>query len=1065
MANPPDNDQNNNPSGKTPERNLAAPATTRPTDSLKDKAANVAASTTENASQKLDELTNKTNTDSPRTLSPHNLADKTTAASNATTDTMKAGVSRATSAGSSAISGATATGAAAIGGAAASISTAAAGVKSTVTDTAHKLGDSPTPARPSANPPERTAPAAGTMTRPPGLGQASASTRPPAVTQQQRPPLATTGQPAASQTPLPSQRPTESAQGTSATPPRISHPSNPAQRRPEASRRDAPATSVASSQRPQPSRTERPPGLTRPSLERPNPTDRPTTEGRPAKPASRPLTRPTAASERSPSATDQARPAIRAEQNRPLEKDPRPAAPRNPKGEATRSQRQDRPHDDRPRRPGPPPRRPEMRPRNDRPPAHFRDDPRPRRRMAPPPGASKNGHFLGRPTRRGPAPINPATTPEGGAWGPLLFGLLLLGGVAWYAIKHYTPQIQEDLLRRSNASLDEAGLGNQTDVAISGRNIILSGSVATQADSDTAEQAVAETFGVRDVENNLSIGEPAVTEVADVELQQPSLSLTRQGDGVTLAGTVSDEKFATAITSAAGTQYGEANVSSSITVDENVTNPGWLSAVTQLMPEMDGVEGSGLNIENGTLTLTGTTSDANTKESVGAKANELLKGHLTVDNQIVAPEPVAEPEAAVEPAAEPEAAVEPAAEPEAAVEPVAEPEAAVEPVAEPEPVVEPTPAPRELPSFASVSETDDQITLTGFMTQDSANQITSVYESSSKEVVNNISINELADTPNWIDDFSQSMASMENVQNGKITMARSGNVTLQGTVDNEALKQSTADDLSSLFGDEYKIINNIAVELPPVVPTMQPFASIIDNEEQISISGLLPKESARELLRTYRRGDKYVADNIAIDERVIAPAWTDQLGQSLASVDNIENPKINITSSGDLIVGGHAQTEDARTAAADQLSTLFGNSVSLRNDITVETPKIQEAPKPDFRDLLAQIDIAGIRFGTNSAELNSDSIVILEQVTELLNQYQNVNVEIAGHTDSLGSQQYNLALSADRATTVMQFLDSKGISPNRMTAKGYGPARPVASNDTAAERAQNRRIEFTLTGE
>ena len=380
-------------------------------------------------------------------------------------------------------------------------------------------------------------------------------------------------------------------------------------------------------------------------------------------------------------------------------------------------------------------------------------------------------------------------------------------------------------------------------------------------------------------------------------------------------------------------------------------------------------------------------------------------------------------------------------------------------------MVEPTPAPRELPSFASVSETDDQITLTGFMTQDSANQITSVYESSSKEVVNNISINELADTPNWIDDFSQSMASMENVQNGKITMARSGNVTLQGTVDNEALKQSTADDLSSLFGDEYKIINNIAVELPPVVPTMQPFASIIDNEEQISISGLLPKESARELLRTYRRGDKYVADNIAIDERVIAPAWTDQLGQSLASVDNIENPKINITSSGDLIVGGHAQTEDARTAAADQLSTLFGNSVSLRNDITVETPKIQEAPKPDFRDLLAQIDIAGIRFGTNSAELNSDSIVILEQVTELLNQYQNVNVEIAGHTDSLGSQQYNLALSADRATTVMQFLDSKGISPNRMTAKGYGPARPVASNDTAAERAQNRRIEFTLTGE
>ena len=139
--------------------------------------------------------------------------------------------------------------------------------------------------------------------------------------------------------------------------------------------------------------------------------------------------------------------------------------------------------------------------------------------------------------------------------------------------------------------------------------------------------------------------------------------------------------------------------------------------------------------------------------------------------------------------------------------------------------------------------------------------------------------------------------------------------------------------------------------------------------------------------------------------------------------------------------------------------------MTLRNDITVKTPTITEPPKPDIRELLGQINVAGIRFRSNSAELNGESVAILEQVADVLSQYQDTAFEISGHTDSAGSQEYNLALSADRATTVMQFLETRGIASDRMIAKGYGPARPIATNDNAAGRAQNRRIEFTLTGE
>jgi len=71
-----------------------------------------------------------------------------------------------------------------------------------------------------------------------------------------------------------------------------------------------------------------------------------------------------------------------------------------------------------------------------------------------------------------------------------------------------------------------------------------------------------------------------------------------------------------------------------------------------------------------------------------------------------------------------------------------------------------------------------------------------------------------------------------------------------------------------------------------------------------------------------------------------------------------------------------------------------------------------------------------------------------------------VKVEIDGHTDNEGSADYNRVLSEERAKTVMKYLINRGISPDRLTAKGYGKERPVGSNNTAEGRAKNRRVEL-----
>ena len=191
-----------------------------------------------------------------------------------------------------------------------------------------------------------------------------------------------------------------------------------------------------------------------------------------------------------------------------------------------------------------------------------------------------------------------------------------------------------------------------------------------------------------------------------------------------------------------------------------------------------------------------------------------------------------------------------------------------------------------------------------------------------------------------------------------------------------------------------------------------------------------------------------------MDERVIAPEWTDAATQSLAALEGIENPRVNIASNNVLTISGLAETEADKERAANNAFDTFGNSVSLLNEITVKAI--------DINALFAQIDLGAIRFQTNSSELDADSIGILDQVADALRQAPNVQVAIEGHTDSTGNNDRNIVLSGERATRVQSFLIERGISGDRLSATGYGSSQPKASNDTAAGRAQNRRIEFVL---
>jgi outer membrane protein OmpA-like peptidoglycan-associated protein len=115
-------------------------------------------------------------------------------------------------------------------------------------------------------------------------------------------------------------------------------------------------------------------------------------------------------------------------------------------------------------------------------------------------------------------------------------------------------------------------------------------------------------------------------------------------------------------------------------------------------------------------------------------------------------------------------------------------------------------------------------------------------------------------------------------------------------------------------------------------------------------------------------------------------------------------------------------------------------------------------------EIIEKVNVAAknIFFATGSAKLLAKSYPSLNKVVAILTDNPTYKVDIAGHTDTTGTQEKNHVLSHDRANSVKAYLVSKGINESRMSSEGYGSDKPIASNKTAAGKAKNRRVEMTL---
>jgi OmpA-OmpF porin, OOP family len=142
----------------------------------------------------------------------------------------------------------------------------------------------------------------------------------------------------------------------------------------------------------------------------------------------------------------------------------------------------------------------------------------------------------------------------------------------------------------------------------------------------------------------------------------------------------------------------------------------------------------------------------------------------------------------------------------------------------------------------------------------------------------------------------------------------------------------------------------------------------------------------------------------------------------------------------------------------DSLSYNFLEIPALKGNAYYKDPfvvDIQHLPAKSFV-------LEDCNFETGKSTLLPEAYPVIDELVSYLNRKDDEKIELGGHTDNVGNAAKNLKLSLDRAKAVMAYLLSKGIEQGRVTAKGYGMTKPIASNKTAAGRAQNRRTEVKI---
>jgi peptidoglycan-binding protein ArfA len=271
-------------------------------------------------------------------------------------------------------------------------------------------------------------------------------------------------------------------------------------------------------------------------------------------------------------------------------------------------------------------------------------------------------------------------------------------------------------------------------------------------------------------------------------------------------------------------------------------------------------------------------------------------------------------------------------------------------------------------------------------------------------------------------------------------------------------------------------VNAPDVNAPNVDAPEMNFAplSILRNGKGFTLSGELPdiatKNGLLDSLKLAFGPGINLTDNLNLKAGVNAPDFA-ALGSILGAA--IDIPDFNFDLNGDTVtLEGTAPPEKSKSEVEAAVKAAWPN-MKVINNIEVREAPAPPAPAPApppgggpcatlQADITALLETP-INFQTDGFSLTPASQQQLKQIADKLKACPNPKVSVVGHTDNSGNDAINVPLSNNRAKIVADYLVSQGVAGNRVTSKGVGSAEPVVPNDTAAGKAQNRRVAITVS--
>ncbi len=319
----------------------------------------------------------------------------------------------------------------------------------------------------------------------------------------------------------------------------------------------------------------------------------------------------------------------------------------------------------------------------------------------------------------------------------------------------------------------------------------------------------------------------------------------------------------------------------------------------------------------------------------------------------------------------------------------------------------------------------------------------------------------------WGDTVAMTIRSLTELGGGTVTLSDT-DISLVGAI---GTPQDRFDEIVGRLENALPEVYALEATLPVIDTAADSgpaeFSATFSPEGILQLRGKVPDDMTNTLVENFAHA-KFAGADLVMATRVadgMPNGWSVRVLAALEALSNLDHGGVTVTPT-ELTILGQTSEEQAASDISGMLVEKLGQDTPFDLNVTYveKVIEVDLGPSPEqcVADVNTITDGRKITFDPGSTTLTADARNIMDDIAEVLRDCVDLQIEVAGYTDSQGREEMNLNLSQQRAEAVLQALLARRVPTGSFVAQGYGEADPIADNETEEGREANRRIEFRL---